>query len=194
MSGFRPIYKKIWKDPDFQEYTPDDKLFFLYSCTNEAVSESGIYPLSAKTITLETGIPLETVNNLLTNRLSRDRQGLENGLLKNIFYDKEFKLIYVRNIQKYNTGGSPALIYKSISNDYKNSHRSNLWKLFFEDYPKFKNIPQEITQQSQPLSNGSTTLRYDKDNDNHNDKDKIKGIVKGKEELLKEKYGHTVEN
>ena len=67
MSGYRPIYKRIWKDPDFQELSAEDKLLFIYLCTNEMTSESGIYPVTAKTIIYETGLDDKTVVQRLSN-------------------------------------------------------------------------------------------------------------------------------
>lgn len=132
MAKFRPIYKTIWKDPDFQELSPEQKLLFFYFCTNESINESGIYQLTPKTVANDTSISYETVVQLLSN-----------CAIKNIVYDMDNKVIYVRKMRKYSTGGKPELIRKAIENEYKLLHKSKLWDLFFEDYPLFK-----------PLSNG----------------------------------------
>jgi hypothetical protein len=125
MAKYRPIYVRIWKDPDFEEYTPEGKLLFVYLCTNPSTTESGIYPISKSTIANETGIPLERVKILL-----------DNGL-KNVMYDPETRHIYVRRFHLYNPWGKPDLIRKSIGNDFIGSPQSILWQHFVTDYPEF---------------------------------------------------------
>jgi hypothetical protein len=150
MSGYRPIYKKIWKDPDFEELNPDDKLLFMYLFTNDATNESGIYPLTAKTAANETGIPLPTV-----------AQRFNNGFYKNVVYDNEHRLIFVKNLRKYNTGGRSDLIYKAIHNEYVLYKDTFLWQDFFKYYPEFKGLDNGCQTVCQPTD----TIRYDNNND-----------------------------
>jgi DnaD/phage-associated family protein len=157
MAKYRAIYTKIWADPDFQEYEPEVKLLFIYLCTNPYTTESGIYPITLKTISNDIGIGLETVT-----------QRLQNGYVKNIKYDFTNKHIFVRKLRKYNSGGSPALIEKSIQEDFSNSKRCyELWKLFIEEYPKFKGsinlidetpIVEDINKDNSRISNSRLTL------------------------------------
>ena len=102
MAKYRPVHTKIWKDPDFEEYSKDQKLVFLYLITNEQTTESGIYPVTPKTVSNETGIPLATVKELLANGF------------KNISYDPENRCVFVHKFLKYNGGGRPDLLLKSI--------------------------------------------------------------------------------
>jgi hypothetical protein len=125
MAKYRPIYVKIWKDPDFEEYGPEGKLLFVYLCTNPSTTESGIYAISQATIANETGIPLERVG-----------QQLANGL-KNVIYEPTTRYVYVRRFHLYNPGGKPELIQKSIGNDFLGSQQSTLWQQFVADYPEF---------------------------------------------------------
>ena len=78
MPKYRPVYTKIWKDRDFLKAGKDAKLLFLYFITNESITNSGIYEIPIKTISVETGIPCSTVEQLLGNRS-----------IKNIEYDLE---------------------------------------------------------------------------------------------------------
>jgi len=140
MAKYRPIFCKIWKDPDFEDLDPVDKLIFIYLCTNELTTDSGIYPISFKTISNETAIPLETVS-----------QRLANGSIKNIMYDKPLKHVFVVNFKNYNKGGKPALVEKGIKNDYKSSKASYLWSYFIKKYPIYEAV---ILTVSKPLTNG----------------------------------------
>lgn len=139
MAKYRPIYVKIWSDPDFLDYTPELKLLFMYLCTNEHTTESGIYAISPRTIANETGIPYENVCSCLSN-----------NTVKNLYYDKDAKCIFIRKFLKYNGSGRPELLTKSITNDCK-QYRTRLWLQFLDEYPRYEiNI--------KPLLNGMTTV------------------------------------
>jgi DnaD/phage-associated family protein len=140
MARFRKLYHQIWSDPDFQEYTPEQKLLFIYAFSNNKTTESGIYNITARTISHETGISLETVDELLVKGF------------KNISYDIVNHCIYVRKFRIYNPGGNPSLISKSIVADYNSTRNTGLWGLFIKDYPQHKDAlinaglqPDQIT-------------------------------------------------
>lgn len=163
MAGYRPIYKRIWKDPDFQLLEPSDKLLFIYLCTNESTNESGIYPITHRTIANETNLDLLTV-----------AQRLNNGCLKNILYDEDNQLVFIRKLRKYNTGGNPELIQRAIANEYLLTGSSPLWQSFQEEYPQFNDILRTVKQR---LSNRSITPRYDNTKDNNIVKNKDKDTI-----------------
>lgn len=56
MANFRQIHVSIWKDSWFLDLEPDEKLLFVYLFSNESTSLSGMYRLSRKVISFETGI------------------------------------------------------------------------------------------------------------------------------------------
>jgi len=126
MARFRKLYHQIWSDPDFQEYSPEQKLIFIYLLSNSKTTESGIYNITPKTVADETNIPLTTVKELLNNGF------------KNIVYDITNYCVYVRKFRVYNPGGSPELITKSVIADYRSTQKTKLWSLFTTDYPKYK--------------------------------------------------------
>jgi hypothetical protein len=125
MAKYRPIFTKIWDDPDFEEYSPDAKLIFVYLCTNPSTTESGIYPISCKSIANDTGIDIVRVKEVLANGL------------KNVLYDETTRHIFVRNFHTYNAGGSPKLIETSVLNDFSHSQDTYLWNDFLVSYPEF---------------------------------------------------------
>lgn len=173
MGKYRPVYTKIWSDPDFQEYKPDLKLLFLYVCTNAYITESGIYPITIKTINYETGLGYETVEQVLSN-----------GILKNVYYDFDNKHIFIKNLKRYNPGGKPELVIKSIQEDFQCSRYCiALWNIFFNAYPEYEkikpiNFPQTpLLKQNLPkptppivsypidqLVNGSATVGVERKN------------------------------
>jgi len=172
MAKYRPVYTKIWKDPDFEEYSPQAKLIFIYLCTNESTTESGIYPISLKTIANETGNGLQTVKKLLGN-----------GCIKNISYDFEHQIVFVENFRKYNGGGKPSLIVKAIENDVKAMPDTPLWARFIEIYPEFKEEnPNGWQTVSKRFANGCSGIRANP-NPNPNPKVKVNPKERKKEKV-----------
>jgi len=167
MAKYRPIQIRIWKDPDFEKYNANMKLIFIYLCTNELTTESGIYAISTRTISQETGIPVTTVNKLLANGF------------KNIVYDFENNCVFIKNFLKYSVGGSPELIKKSIENNYEDFH-TPLWNEFIEKYPE-KSIG--LQRVNEPIEKGSIEIEIDNRNSISNSNSNKEEVVKGKEKI-----------
>jgi hypothetical protein len=148
MAKYRPVYKKMWKDPDFQKYTPQGKLLFIYLCTNESTTESGIYPITPTTISRETGLSEQIVTNLLHN-------------LKNVLYDEQNNFVFLKKFRLYNTGGKPELVAKAIVNDFLSSPQTPLWSDFIHTYAQYQ---EDILSVGQPLDNGLLTVTQQLDN------------------------------
>jgi len=140
MATYRQVYINIWKDPDYENYSPNMKLIFLYLCTNSNTSESGIYSITPKTISNETGVQIQTVKKLLSNGL------------KNVLYDFKNNFVFVRNFLKYNGGGRPDLLKKSIDKDYK-IYKTELWNDFIDKYPEFSTGLKQFSSNSNSSSN-----------------------------------------
>ena len=139
MPKYKLIMVDIWKDPDFEQLDPIEKLLFIYFFSNQSITESGIYPITTKTISQETGIKESQVAKMLKDGI------------KNIVYDSTTRHVFVVNHRKYNsTGGRPDLIEKSILTD-RSRMNTGLWNLFIDKYPEFKD-------KIQPLANGCPTV------------------------------------
>jgi hypothetical protein len=150
VAKYRPVLVRIWKDPDFQAYSPELKLIFLYLCTNDATSESGIYPLSLRTVANETDVGLERIKEIF-----------ETGAIKNVFYDPENQFVLVKNFRKYNAGGRPTLIEQAISNEYRD-FRTSLWDIFKAEYPEFDKVLLKVkvkVKGKEPLPNRLITVK-----------------------------------
>ena len=139
VARYRSVYINIWKDPDFENYNPQAKLIFLYLCTNSETTESGIYPITIRTISNETGIGIKIVSKLL------------DGNYKNVEYDKENHIIFIKNFLKYNGGGRPDLLKKSIEKDYR-LFKTSLWNEFINTYPELSTGLKQTTPISSPIS------------------------------------------
>ena len=65
MSKLRSVSTSFWSDPFIEDLSPSEKLLYLYFITNDKTNMLGIYELSIKKISFETGVPKETVSKAL---------------------------------------------------------------------------------------------------------------------------------
>ncbi len=84
----------FWTDSKVADnFTPEDKFFFLYLLTNPLTNTCGCYEISIRQMTIDTGYSKETVEKLLLR--------LQN-VHKVISYSKENKEVLLVNWRKYN--------------------------------------------------------------------------------------------
>jgi len=182
MAKYRPIYTSIWKDPTFEDYKPIMKLIFIYLVTNESTTESGIYPITIKTISNETGIPIKTIE-----------QQLSNGL-KNVVYDFDNNFVFIKNFLKYNGGGRPDLLQKSIEKNYKNFN-TPLWNEFIQIYPKYsenlQTVDKQLINRSKQVASISNTISISNTNANKNPYAEFVLMTPEEYQKLIDKYGET---
>ena len=94
MAVYRQIYLSFWTDKKVKdEFTPEDRYFYLYLLTNPATNLCGCYELSMRQTEADTGFNCEKLTNLL------DRFENELGL---IHYDGETGEVMIKNWYKYN--------------------------------------------------------------------------------------------
>jgi hypothetical protein len=61
----RVLHDSVWGDAWFQDLPPVSKLLWVYLLTNSHLEVSGIYQITPKTMSNETGIPVIDVNGIL---------------------------------------------------------------------------------------------------------------------------------
>ena len=94
MAIFRNIQMTFWTDPKIaDDFTPEDKLFYLYLLTNPHTNLCGCYEISIKQMADDTGYTRERVEKLVA-RLEEDH--------KVIIYSKETREVLLVNWHKYN--------------------------------------------------------------------------------------------
>lgn len=94
MAIYRNIQMSFWTDSKIiDDFTPDERYFYLYLLTNPHTNLIGCYEISTKHIADETGYTKEKVDKLIT-KLSKDH--------KVIVYSKESKEMLLVNWHKYN--------------------------------------------------------------------------------------------
>lgn len=143
MALYRMISTSFWTDSKvIDDFTPEDRYFYLYLFTNPHTTICGCYEISLKQIASETGYALEVVQNLV-NRF-RD-------VHKVIGYSRETKEILLLNWYKYNWSDSDRLrraVAREV-NDIK--------------CPKFKEYLEDILNGIDTVSEFTDTLSENSD-------------------------------
>lgn len=101
MALYRTINMQFWTDTKIaDDFSPEDKFFFLYLLTNPHTNLCGCYEISIKQMADETGYAKETVEKLI-HRLE------EYAVAR---YEKESKEIIIWNWRKYNWTASDKFV------------------------------------------------------------------------------------
>ena len=108
MAVYRNISLSFWTDSKIEDnFTPEDKYFYLYLLTNPHTNLCGCYEISKKQIAYETGYNRDTVSRLL-DRFS--------NVLKVICYDGTTNEVLILNWSKYNWTRSQKFL-KAVAKD-----------------------------------------------------------------------------
>lgn len=99
MAIFRKIHTSFWSDSFIQSLSPEQKYFFLYLLTNEKTKQCGIYDISKRHISFDTGYNIDTVSTLLNFFISA----------KKIVFSEETNELAIKNWDKYNGSNSPSV-------------------------------------------------------------------------------------
>jgi len=158
MARYRPVFTGLWVcDDKFQDYSVPGKLLFLYLITNDHLNESGIYKITYKTISNETGLTIDRVKKLIHGQVDN-----------NVSYDGRQSVIFVHKFLKFNGAGNPDLIKKSINKD-KRLIKTTLWKEFDKYYTRdlqpiensFESNPSNSNTNSNTNNNSKKTYGQD---------------------------------
>lgn len=127
MGKYQLVGAGYWKHPDVQDMPRMEKYVYLYLFTNESVTSSGVYPITLKTICNEIG----------HDDYDKVKKAI-NGLTKRgkVFMDWGKKLIYVKNVLKYNRSGRQDLLFKALENDIY-EYDTDLWDEWKKSHQEF---------------------------------------------------------
>jgi len=114
MSKLRSVSTAFWSDPFIEDLTPSEKLLFLYLITNDKTNMLGIYEVSIKKISFDTGLNKEVIDKALKEfeRLSKVKY-VKNHII----------LVNFMKHQNYNTNMKKSAI--DIYNDLPNELKDN---------------------------------------------------------------------
>lgn len=162
---YRQIWMSFWTDAKVDDdFTPEDKYFYLYLLTNPHTNMCGCYEISMKQMSKETGYNEDTVKRLL------ERMKTIHGVID---YDLSTKEVLIVNWHKYNWNASPDFLNfvrnseKTIKNEKFRISVSEAIDLFVDD-KKSKDI-QKKSENTPPWGEGGgTTVTVTNINNNNN--------------------------
>lgn len=94
MATYRTVHISFWTDPKVDDdFTPEDKYFYLYLLTNPHTNICGCYEISMKQMVRETGYNEDTVKRLL------QRMEFTHNVIQ---YDASTKEVFIPRWGKYN--------------------------------------------------------------------------------------------
>lgn len=99
MAIYRKIHVQFWGDVFIQSLTPEQKFFFLYLLTNERTKQCGVYEITTRQISFDTGYTVETVLRLIEFFTNSGK----------IMFSRETNEIAIKNWDKYNSSDSPSV-------------------------------------------------------------------------------------
>ena len=89
MAKFRSIQTSFWSDSEIvDDFTAEDRYFYLYLLTNEKSNQLGCYEISKNQMCRDTGYNLENIEKLL-----KKFEEIHNV----ITYDHKTKEIFIKN-------------------------------------------------------------------------------------------------
>lgn len=130
MAIYRTISLSFWNDNKIvDDFTPEDRYFYLYLLTNPHTNLIGCYEISLKQMSYETGYNVETLQKLIDRMQS---------IHKVIIYSKDTKELLVKNWYKYNWTKSDKLL-KNIEDVSKSIKNETLKKIVLDILEDYKN-------------------------------------------------------
>lgn len=125
---YRNIAVNFWVDPKVEdEFTPEDRYFYLYLLTNPHTNLCGCYELGMRSATKELGYNEDTINRLLV-RMEKVHHVIR--------YNKDSKEVLLVNWPKYNWSRSPKVIKAILSvaehiksDEFKNAIRLSVLRI-----------------------------------------------------------------
>lgn len=136
MAGYFTVDNAFWSDSDIAEnFTPEDKYFYLYLLTCPNANISGCYEISLKQMSYDTGYSKETVERLLDRFITIHRV---------VDYDRETKEMLVCNWGKY---------HWTTSEKYQIALRKRIDSIKTEKFKKYLNF---VLEKFKTSTNGNT--------------------------------------
>jgi hypothetical protein len=147
MAIYRQIQTTFWSDTFVTELTPEQKYFYIYLLTNDKTKQCGIYEITLRAMSFDTGYNTETIEKLLSMFQSANK----------IRWSKETSEIALKNWSKYNNHRSP-LVQVCIKKELKLVKNPMLIEYV---YPIDTILQQEQTQEEEQEEKEEETKKAD---------------------------------
>lgn len=156
MALYRNVQLSFWSDTKVvDDFTPEDKYFYLYLLTNPQSTISGCYEISIKQASNDLGYNKDTIENLI-KRFSEVHEVVR--------YNKKTKEILILNWSKYNWTKSPkieAAIKADISKIKCEEFREYLYNaLYGDEWEEFVEKPKEENEDVEKKEKISEIINY----------------------------------
>lgn len=166
MALYRRIQTTFWTDDKvLDDFTPEDKYFYLYLFTNQNTNLCGCYGISMKQMSNETGYSKDTIDRLL-DRFT--------NVHKVIDYSSDTKEILILKWYKYNWSDSPSC-KKSVGeqiNDVKNKDfKEYLNQLYEQKYDCDNTVGTQCIDSGYTLANANANTNANADAENEEESD-----------------------
>ena len=94
MALYRTVQMSFWTDSKvIEEFTPEDRYFYIYLFTNPHTNLCGCYEISKSQMTVELGYSIESINKLI-ERFEK--------IHKVLIFNNETREVLLLNWHKYN--------------------------------------------------------------------------------------------
>lgn len=136
MSKYKPLYSSIWNDKDFENYSTEKKLLFIFLITNNLVEKSGIYQISIKEMSFFTDINKSLINDFINDFINEGK----------IKYDFDNNIIFIKNVFKFQKGmiKNKKVVFATMLRNYQ-IIKSEFWEDFFDIYKDDETIKEFVS-------------------------------------------------
>lgn len=168
MAIYRNVQLSFWTDNKVEDdFTPEDKYFYLYLLTNPQTNICGCYEVSYSQMTNQTGYNKDTINRLL------DRFEKVHGIIR---YCRETKEILILNWHKYNWSNSSRVItgIESVAKHIKCKEFKDYIYMVLDAKKNGTDIEYEYSIQTSVSDTDSVS---DSDSDTVTDTDICKNVI-----------------
>lgn len=168
MAMYRNVRLSFWSDSKVEEeFTPEDKYFYLYLLTNPQTNISGCYKVSYGTMVRDTGYSKDTIIRLIK------RFDEVHDVLK---FDEATGEILLLNWHKYNWTSSEKILtgIKTIANKIASE---NFKDYIFRQIECYKNDQQPCKYVRQDVTEESTNIEELTDDDEKNNSQIVKDVI-----------------
>lgn len=139
MAIYRSVQMSFWTDSKvMDDFTPEDKLFFLYIMTNPRTSLCGCYECSKKQMSRDIGYSEETITNIIY------RMDKIHGVAK---YDEDTREILILNWDKYNWIGSTKVLEGAYKGAVKIKSREFKYYVLIKLLKKGFSVPEKLFEE-----------------------------------------------
>lgn len=158
----RVVDKSFWMDAGMDDFSPEDKYFYLYLMTNPFSTQLGIYEISIKQAAFQLGYSMDAVKALIER--FQNKYDL-------IIYDPKTNEIAIKNYLKHAIvkGGAPVrdCLIREI-NEVKNKE---LIEMVFKHIKGDTSLNETVRNLLEEYEKIGIDLRYTKDNRKDNEKE-----------------------